>query len=691
MQSSNETSPSLQIENINNILWHADPSTLRMFAQASSYLRSQSYLTLFKRLASQNQQESLKKILVDLYLNYDLLIKSDAANLLPAWIECLNNYRQLRNVHCIHRLLATGILIIIDKVRYDQLQTEFMGLLYLVARERPQLGNSILAALARAEGKDSIYNACKDAHKMIELLGDHGSGRALSINDVEMIIAPFIDIYQEEGARYFSPVVNARRKILYPKLDFYYKIFQVLIKKLPNNHRLLMNPSTGVRDLMLILKDNDFHHYIHEVSDILTSIQSRLKDKKFLQEYYDDVVEFLPLSEYLIVKVIYDAIKQMGPEDKLVEYFKERYYDHIEANKHSSINYARLREHLNKLEDPNNIMTAIKKMLQAISQEYTQGRLRAYITSIISELLLKISSGKFLSEFIVELYVMPNFLNTNEYEAANHLASVCRLPQLNEESVSNHLEVLFRFHEKSDCSMLSARMMVSLCQSIKSEKLIAKWRELFNSYVECYLNQEMEWFKNTKNFMYLECYLILLLNSRSLKATDPEFNNKLILCFEKISLLYVKSLSGNEVYVQNNLRRLLVDIILPNIKSININPLLLPHLFSNEYHYSEDIQRFTVPFLLSVNDEDIQKNSDAIINKLQDYLKIRNFESEDIINDVSLLLVKMPLSFVNKINLMLFTEDKPSCSIPKSITQYLGVRLREVKKEFDCDLSIRPW
>ena len=86
------------------------PRTLGLFAQTASFSRSQSYLILVKRYTEKNQQEPLKKILIDLYLNYEILPKN-AVSLIPAWKKFLNDFRQLNGIQLINRLLATALLV----------------------------------------------------------------------------------------------------------------------------------------------------------------------------------------------------------------------------------------------------------------------------------------------------------------------------------------------------------------------------------------------------------------------------------------------------------------------------------------------------------------------------------------------------------------------------------------------------
>lgn len=240
MNSSNQ--PNLLLNNTIEIIAQGDRVAPRFFAQTSSHWRSQSYLIQFKRLASENDHESLKKILTDLYFNYALLTKEQAINLFPAWIKCLNDYRQLSGTNHINRLLATGILMNIDKAHYEQLKSEFKGLLSLNAQQWPLLANSVLAGLAMSEQNDSLYTACKNAHNidnlkkfLLHLNNAHSLNS--SMNDLTIIITPFIQFYKEQS--YFHPVLHAAESTISIHAPHYYQFLSALVKIIPENHILL--------------------------------------------------------------------------------------------------------------------------------------------------------------------------------------------------------------------------------------------------------------------------------------------------------------------------------------------------------------------------------------------------------------------------------------------------------------------
>lgn len=633
----------------------------RLFAQTSSWCRSQSYLVLFKHLTQANKEEDLKKILIDLYLNCSLLLKEGANTLLPDWITCLEDFRQLHTISCINRLLASAILVVLHKNKREeecfvQYKEQFNAILKLTSMQWPHLANSVLAAMAQALEDNVLYESCLREHSVTRLLEINDSEK-ITVQDAEMIILPFTRVYEDKGyvSSVISQVVHMQARCISRNVDTsnYYRLIHALLKIMPQNDSFWLNPSMSVPLLIAQLKPSSNYMFTTGIVELLVTIQSRITDKEFLTKYHD-MLKYLGLCETIdVVRVASET-----SDETIMQRFEEYNYPFTNSRQFPSESY------FGRLKDKKNIMSVIDKLLllPLIKNNYYAPP----ISRAIESLLAKIDDESFLSDYMSKLYDDGFTIQQDRESYINpHLISVCRLPQLSDKTRLFHLDELFNFHKEKECTILTSDMMKALCASITSANAIESWLEKFGHYTIDCLDKPELWFQDCKNRMYFTCYLLLL--SKSTHMDNPTLEKEMILYIDKLFKLFN---SFDNALRYDSYQCYLADYLPSILFNIKSKDLLVPYLENICSIKSSYAWKFITPFLLSVNNEAIEKTIDSIVVQLGGCLKDRAHH-EALFDDISLLLVKLPHSLSQIIADSLFKVEYKETLIPKHIKDYI--------------------
>ena len=138
---------------------------------------------------------------------------------------------------------------LIDEAQNDKLFREFKMLLHLLARKNPQLANSVLAQLANVQKDKTLYDNCSKAHNLEDLF--LASCPILTLDEVKLLISPFIDNYKKE--KYFPPLIKVKSQIIKRYEGNYFIVMNGLLKIIPTTDAFWLEPEASVRDLMFHL------------------------------------------------------------------------------------------------------------------------------------------------------------------------------------------------------------------------------------------------------------------------------------------------------------------------------------------------------------------------------------------------------------------------------------------------------
>lgn len=499
-----------------------------LFAQTSSYWRSEVYLHHFKQAYRDKQFEKAKGILIDIYLNYSLLTKPDALILLDHWESNLTTFYNLPNIDLTSHLLATTLLLLITTKNKTNMQNKFKTMLYLLSRETPQLANSILAVFSQIKKDDDIYESCKIAHNIKAIFTENAT--TLDTNEIKLIISPFILSYAKEN--YLSPVLKEIQSSNH-EMNTLQSIY-VMLKLLPPNHAFLTKPQNPVRDLIFQLSRYS-NSFIYAKARILQAIQSRIKNKSFIKTYLNDSKRMYDHNNPL-VELLTETINQSEKSEEFISsHLEKNYYPQIQQlpdNLNDNNFFIRLMHYTNKLTSEKNMIIAINHLFPLLSKAPA---LCEAAISAINILLPKIHDQEFLVTYIKNVFqltlIQPNV------NILTQLGQSCVLYQLNDKNINDLREEFFSYHEENPGASHTYCIMLALCLVTRDETNILKsntWQKL-NHLNMC--EQPIEWFKNSKNFMLLECYFFL-----AMKITKNTLDIKNYL-FKLYSLLDDKNMA----------------------------------------------------------------------------------------------------------------------------------------------------
>ena len=373
------------------------------------------------------------------------------------------------------------------------------------------------------------------------------------------------------------------------------------------------------------------------------TIQSRLADKNFLTKYYNKVVLF---GETALSDAIKEAInhRSMESEEHLIAHLEINYYPaFLKDDDLQGIFFCRMQQYLGRLEDEKNIMSAIDMIFPHLKGVYIYS-----INDILAELLPKINSQAFLTDYIGKLFRAEGSFTVLKSNLAEKLAAVCTLPQLEEETILTCFQDMIAFQKETLPRLLSFKMMPALCLGITSKDKIDFWLNEFLGKLEGIENEKLEWFENELNLMYFECFLILLVKNES--------DEKLIHYLDKFFWLYLNIEENDDI--KSKLDQLL-NKILPYIKSKELYDYLLAHLVrlkTPESHFNY----FPAVFFPLAN----QKEMGLLMKILERKMKGKNVYSEELLECISLLLLKLPQNLFKDLSIMLLTikdDSTPEC------------------------------
>lgn len=465
---------------------------LGLFGQTSSYLRSLSWQTKFLYYQQAKDQPAINHILIELYLNHPLLLKENAQDLHRTWCSHLREFRRTNTSSVTNSLLATALLLLMDITdNQSRLEEEFMVLLQFERGLRPQIANSILAILAKADNKELALEDCFKKHSVASLLSDRA--RFISVMEAKLLLTPFIEHYTNN--KYFAVVFKVIPKILNPQLYNFFNLIIALLKMLPTDNEFWKSPFEMVPNLLIFLRENNHHHHVKKLAEILETIQHRLEDKQFLKKYYSNLTMLIdkdhPIPRAIDIARMNATIVRQS-EDWIVE--NKALFLQGDTD---SITY--LSHHLKSIQSEAHIRMFIEENLK-IEAECSHP-----VIDNIFTLLPNITCPDFVLKTIRELYI--KFRNTFYYH--KKLASICSHPSLDEVRITQlfkevHLDLI----ENKTRRPYANDMLPVLCSRIHSQQII---QELFDSLTsKRSLGNMSEWLNDENAIACLPSLFILL-------------------------------------------------------------------------------------------------------------------------------------------------------------------------------------
>lgn len=631
-------------EAIINMMEKKIPVVPRLFAQTSSYWRSQAYLTCFLQA---NHSETQKNILIDLYINHKILMKAES--LLAAWVHHLYDYRKYRACITTNHLLTTALLILIQE-KYpgdpslimefkSPLKEELNTLLYLQSKENPQLANSILAVLAKATNKHDIYATCKEKHNINDILFNERYW--MSINDMKLFIQPFIDIYAKEN--YFRPVTQELSSDI-RELHYFYAIHAIL-KLMPDNHELFTKAPGSIKNFMFRLHTPNLADYITEATDIILTIQSRVKNKDFLMDYHKASKKDYGEKDTL-VKILEQANYQLVTDEELIiEHLESHYYSKLTNlpvdQPHFFPTLAKLAR---KLSLEKNIINAIENIFPLLNKSDISWNA---MYNILNILLPKIHSQSFYITYFQKLFAL-EIEHPREY-IIDDLSNVCSQHKLQKNTIYQVANQFFIDLEKKPGSPLVYKLLPSLCCNIYSKQHINHLIKKINNSHSTMEANSIEWFKDEKNFMYFECYLHLLTKTYPSQELIQVYLDKLFTFLDDTVLVKKATNLGLKLCLMIRSEESIIKWI-TKFSTMNI------------LHF-QTVRNIT-QLVLCIKDKDT-------IMKCINILKINLATSSSIHDSLSFLLHNLPAQFSKEISTMILSVMKEQNTTDENIKNYI--------------------
>lgn len=513
-----DKSPDLPDDIFSMVIKKCTTKDLGLFAQTSTYWRSEVYLHNFKQAYRKNQFEKANEILINIYLNYELLITNSAEIALSNWESNLRTFQRLPDIGLTNFLLATALILLMADKDKKHLENEFKTILYLVSKETPQLANSILAVFAQLKKDNQLFDSCKSAHNIKDIFTQDAT--ALSMNHIKLIISPFMLDYKKQ--QYLRPILQEIQTSKNTKNIL--SAIHAMIKLLPRNHKLFIKPQTHVRDLMIILHEF-IYEYMYSITPILHTIQSRIDDKSFIQTYYNDSLEMYD-SKNLLVELLAETIIHPSISEPLAANQLEKYYypylTQLAEQKHDIHFLMKLTKYAKGLKTEENMITAINHLFPLLSKPKA---LNMPAIVIINYLLPKIHNQEFLISHIKNIFKLT--LTQANINIIEQLKKSCKPRQLTNVNTNNLLTEFFNYHETHSGSELTRAITLNLSGIMQSEPLILQsdtWHKLSALNM---LDKPAEWFKDNRNCMFFSCYLTLLMKIEDNDETIKSWLTKL--------------------------------------------------------------------------------------------------------------------------------------------------------------------
>lgn len=481
-----------------DVISTSNSTQLGLFGQTSSYLRSLSWQNKFLYNQQTNNQTIISHILIELFINYPLLLKKSAQILHPSWCLYLQKFRKRDTTNITSNLLATALLLFMDTDNKSCLENEFEFLLNIQTLCNPQLANSILAILAKNGWKTQDLEKYFEKHSISDLL--HDSHQVISVMEAKLLLIPFIEKYAENN--YFPIVFGAIKESTNPNIHTFFNIIIAMLKIIPLEHTIWKTPFETIPNLLLSLPGiNDRPSKFLVI--ILETIQNRLEDKQFLSKYLENFIKETE-KDHPLTHAIQTVILNANIADKTEDWLVENKDLFIQGYAYS---ISSLSHHLAKLESEVHIKMFIEQSL-LINFRYNDP-----IIYNIFTLLPKISSPDFLIKTIRALCLKLN--NMQPDRLFQKLASFCTSPLLNEIHITKLIKTIYPLITTSTLNTTLIIFPV-LCSRVESQTAI---QELYNLFTyKRSVGNWAEWLNDHKAYVCLESLFIFISNLHGERA-----------------------------------------------------------------------------------------------------------------------------------------------------------------------------